>query len=210
MILSHALRAIQKIVISANPQFQSSTTATIDGNLLTINKPANVISGDLLIAVLVGNGTSGWSQLSGWTRLNNIITDPSTSVQYRISNGTEGASFEFVNLGGARCSGTIMRFTGAGVPYVGTANSSATATTPHIAPSLTITSNLSLALSIFTSDTAGITWTGVDGTATVSFSTNCSFNIGRSEVNSGATAADTATPSTSTSYASFQLGIPSS
>ena len=210
MIISHALRAVKKAP-AAFPQYQSNVTASSGASTtLTINKPSSVASGDLLIVVLVANATSGWSQLSGWTRLNNIVTDPSTSVQYRIADGTEGASFTFANLGNTRCSGTIMRFTGAGVPYVGTSNSNATNTTPHVAPSLTITSDFSLALSIFTSDAAAITWTGVDGTATVSFSTQCSFNIGRSEVNSGATAADTATPSTSISYASFQLGIPSS
>jgi hypothetical protein len=208
-MLSHMLRAVQKVT-GTYPQFQSSTTASkSSGTTLTINKPTSTSNGDLLIAVLVANNTGGWNQLSGWTRLNNIVIDPSTSVQYRIADGTEGASFGFVGAS-VRASGTIMRFTGAGVPYVGTANANANNTTPQIAPSVTITSNFSLALSIFTSDTAGITWTNVDGTATVSFSTQCSFNIGRSEVNSGATAADTATPSPSSSYAAFQLGIPSS
>lgn len=211
MILSHALRAVSKEAIPAsNPVFQSATTASkASGTTLTINKPTSVASGDLLIAVLVANQTDGWNQLSGWTRLNNIVTDPSTSIQFRIADGTEGASFGFVGAD-IRASGTVMRFTGAGRPYNGSANSSAAGTTPHIAPSVTVGYDLSLALNIFTSDTAGITWTGVDGTNAISFSTQCSFNIGYSEVNSGATAADTATPSSACGYASLQLVIPSS
>jgi len=208
MILSHALRAVQKVT-GAYPAFQTFTTASKgSGTTLTINKPTGVNNGDLLIAVLIANGNGGWNQLSGWTRLNNIVVDPSTSVQYRIADGTEGASFGFVGAS-VRASGTIMRFTGAGVPYVGTANASVSNTTPHTAPSLTITSNFSLQLSVFTSDTAAITWSGVDGTSIVTFTTQCSFNIGYSEVNSGATAADTATPITASSYAAFQVGIPS-
>lgn len=208
MILSHALRAVSKVT-GAYPQYISNTTASkSSGTTLTITKPASTTSGDLLIAVLVANGTNGWNQLTGWTRLNNITVDPSTSLQYRVADGTEGASFGFVG-GSVRGSGTIMRFTGAGVPYVGTENASSTTTTPQTAPSLTITSDLSLKLSVFTTDTGGITWTGVDGTSIVAFTTQCSFNIGYSEVNSGATAADTATPSSSSSYAAFQVGIPS-
>ena len=208
MILSHALRAVQKVT-GAYPAFQTFTTASkASGTTLTINKPTGVNNGDLLIAVLVANATNGWNQLTGWTRLNNITVDPSVSVQYRIADSTEGASFGFVG-GSVRASGTIMRFTGAGVPYVGTSNASSGTVSPQTAPSVTITSNFSLQLSVFTSDTASITWTGVDGTSIVTFTTQCSFNIGYSQVNSGATAADTATPNTASSYAAFQVGIPS-
>ena len=209
MILSHALRAVLKETVPSNfPQFQSSTTASkASGATLTITKPSGVVAGDLLIAVLVANASGGWNLLSGWTRLNNIVIDPSTSIQFRIADGTEGASFAFLG-GSARGSGTVMRFTGAGNPYIGAANSSATNTTPQIAPSITVAHNESLVLNIFTSDAAGTTWTGVDGTATVSFSTECSFNIGRTEVNAGATAADTATPNNAVGYASLQLAIP--
>lgn len=213
MLLTHALRAVQAPTAPQTyPQYVSNTTGSTvagAGPTVTINKPANVASGDLLVAVLVANATAGWNQLSGWTRLNNITTDPSTSVQFRIADGTEGASFVFSQTSGTtRCAGTIMRFTNAGIPYVGTSNSNVNNTTPHIAPSLTIGDNGSLSLSVFTSDSAGITWTGVDGTNILSFTTECSINIGYSEVNAGATAADTATPSTSISYASFQIGIP--
>lgn len=207
-MLQHMLRAVAKRAPSENfPTYVSRTSASGTSNTLTINTPASVASGDLLIAVLVANGTAGWSQLSGWIRLNNITTDPSTSVQYRIADGSEGASFTFTTSSG-RVAGTIMRFTGAGIPYVGTANSNANPVTPQTAPSLTITSDFSLQLSVFSSDTAGITWTGVDGTNIIAASTQCSFNIGFSQVNSGATAADTATPSPSSSYAAFQIGIP--
>lgn len=211
MLLTHALRAVSKVVPEppvSNPVFINSTTgAKASGTTLTINKPASVAAGDLLIAVLVANATDGWNELSGWTRLNNIITDPSTSIQYRIADGTEGTSFGFTG-GGVRASGTILRFINAGIPYVGTSNSSASPTTPHVAPSLSISSDYSVQLSVFTSDTASITWTGVDGTTLVTNTNQCSYNIGLTNVNAGATAADTATPSSASSYAAFQIGIP--
>lgn len=187
------------------PVYQSNTTASKStGTTLTINKPSGVVAGDLLIAVLVANQTAGWNQLTGWTRLINSVTDPSTSFQYRIADGTEGASFGFVGAS-IRASGTVIHFTNATSAYVGTVSTGSVAS--QTAPSVTITKNKSLALSIFTADANNQTWTNVRPNVIVAFSTECSFNISYEEVNAGATSADSATMSTSNTYACFQAGI---
>lgn len=187
------------------PVYQSNTTASKStGTTLTINKPSGVVAGDLLVAVLVANQTAGWNQLTGWARLINSVTDPSTSFQYRIADGTEGASFGFVGAS-IRASGTVIRFTNAASTYVGTVSTGSSAS--QTAPSVTITKNKSLVLSVFTSDAATQTWLNVRPNVIVSFNTQCSFNISYEEVNAGATAADSATMILSDTYACFQAGI---
>lgn len=204
-MLSHALRAAAGNY-DLPPVYQSSTTASkSSGTTLTINKPSGVVAGDLLIAVLVANGTSGWNQLAGWTRLANTLVDPSTSFQYRIADGSEGASFGFAGAN-IRGSGTIMRFTNAGVPYLSTVQTGSG--TSQTAPSVTITSDNSLGLSVFTADGASRTWTGVDGIPIIAFGTQCSFNIAYNEFDSGSTGTDTATMNVADTYACFQVGIP--
>lgn len=205
-MLSHMLRAAASNAVTP-PVYQSNTTASKAGagSALTINKPASVVSGDLLVAVLVMNGTAGWVNLSGWTQLVSSNTDPSVSLQYRIADGTEAGSFTFTQSSGSRGSGTIMRFTNAGAPYVSTVQTGNASS--QTAPSVTITSNESLVLSVFTADATSQTWTGVRTNSIVAFGTECSFNISYDQVNAGATGTDTATMSTANTYACFQVGI---
>jgi len=192
---------------ASSPVYQSSTTASKStGTDLTINIPTSTAAGDLLVAVLVANATSGWNQATGWTRLVNSITDPSTSLQYKIADGTEGATQVFVGAS-VRGSGTIMRFTNAGVPYVGTVQTGS-ATSSQTAPSVDILSDNSLVLSVFTADASAQTWTGTRTNPIVSFGTQCSFDVSYDEVNTGASGTDTATMSTADTYACFQVGIP--
>ena len=191
-----------------SPVYQSSTTASNTGtSTLTINKPTDVTAGDLLVALLVMNGTAGWNQLSGWTRLIDSKTDPSTSLQFKIADGTEGATFAFTRTSGTnRKSGTIMRFTNAGFPYVSTVQTGSAST--QTAPSVTIASDNSLVLSVFTADASAQTWTGVRTSPIVSFGTQCSFDVSYDKVNAGASGTSTATMSSSNTYACFQVGIP--
>lgn len=192
------------------PVYQTSNTASVAGGAgssLTITKPTGVTAGDLLIAVLVQNAANGWNELSGWTRLINTVDDPSTSFQYRIADGTEGASFTFAFTAGTnRASGIVMRFSNATSTYVGSTSFETTGTS-RTAPSVTIIKNKSLALSVFTSDQALESWTGVRANVISAFSTQCSFNVSYEEVDAGATAADSATQSSVQNCLSFQVGI---
>jgi hypothetical protein len=210
-MLSHFLRAEVGNNPVVSPVYVSNNTASKaagSGTTLDITKPSSVAAGDLLVAVLVANNTGGWNTLSGWTRLVNAATDPSTSYQYKIANGTEPATLSF-NCGSVRASGIVMRFTGAASTNVGSTAGSSASTTPHVAPSVTITSNNSLVLSIFTTDNNNITWTGVRSTVISAFTTECSFNISYDIVNAGATGTLTGTPSSAQAYVCFQAGISS-
>lgn len=209
-MLSHFLRgaAGNQAVPSTPPVYQSSTTASKStGTNLTINIPTSTAAGDLLIAVLVNNGTAGWNQATGWTRLVNSATDPSTSLQYKIADGTEGATQTFVGAS-TRGSGTIMRFTNASVPYVGAVQTGSASS--QTAPSVDIVSDNSLVLSVFTADASSQTWTGTRTNSIFAFGTQCSFDVSYDEVNTGASGTDTATMSTADTYACFQVGIPNS
>ena len=76
------------------------TTATTTGTSLTINKPAGVVAGDVMLVNIaqVGNNSSAPNS-TGWTLVAGADIGGSTArygaVLYRVSNGTEGASFTF-------------------------------------------------------------------------------------------------------------------
>ncbi len=205
--MSGITQALFAVSAPVRPLFQSAKTASAAGgsSSLTINKPASVASGDLLIAVLVGNAPCTWNTLSGWTSLFNTVADPAVSVQYRFATGSEGASFAFTHSGSTRSSGTIMRFTKAASCNIG--SSSAGTGSVQTAPSVTIANSASIVLAVFTADLAGATWTGVRTNAVVSFNTQCSFNVSYDDASAGATGTYSATMSASDTYCCFQIGI---
>jgi hypothetical protein len=193
------------------PEFVSATTASqangVSANL-TINTPSGTASGDLLIAVLVNAANVSYNQLTGWTRLVNATTGFGSSLQYRIADGTEGASFTFTAASGtAACAGSVMRFRYAASCYVGTVGTG-NSTSPS-APGVTITKNKSLVLSVFTANAAGVTWTGVRPNSAVTFSTQRSFNVSYDNADAGLTADDAATQSVGASWAAYQVGLSS-
>lgn len=122
-----------------------ATTATSNETVNTlnhtVNMPASIASGDLLIACIAmdGNTTLGWP--AGWTGLaaaTNSPSDGTTEVRYRIADGSEGASITVTSGASEQCSYVVQRITGwhgttppeAGTPATG----SSTAPDP---PSLT-------------------------------------------------------------------------
>jgi hypothetical protein len=107
-----------------NSASNTSTTASI-----TINKPASVLTGDIMIAVITQSKTSASvtlsnASLSGWTpiggsTLGTLGNDAwLTNALYRIVDGSEGSSFIFTlssGTGGATAngnSGGIIAFRG--------------------------------------------------------------------------------------------------
>jgi hypothetical protein len=110
----------------------TATTATAAGTnntTITINKPTGVVAGDVLLFSVVQNETDndngGLSSptLSGWTLVKDILIrsdgtiDGSNawfgSIYYRVSDGSEGASFSFAM--NSRCDmaiGSMVAFSG--------------------------------------------------------------------------------------------------
>jgi len=110
----------------------SSTTASAastNSTTITINKPTGVVAGDVLLFSVVQNETDNDNggltspTLSGWTLVKDIlIRSDGTgngdnawfgSIYYRVSDGSEGASFSFAM--NSRCDmaiGSMVAFTG--------------------------------------------------------------------------------------------------
>lgn len=97
----------------------SATSATSSNTTLTINKPTGVVSGDVMIANITQTGnTTTNASLAGWTiiaggRLGTGGGPRYTTILYRVANGTENTSFDFILGSGTTSSvGSIIAFSG--------------------------------------------------------------------------------------------------
>ncbi|MDM7998974.1 MAG: YDG domain-containing protein [Dehalococcoidia bacterium] len=87
-------------VSAAIAQRGTATTADTSTTSLTINKPAGVVAGDVMLANIAkeGNDTTNPSS-PGWTLVASAdlggMTQRHGAVLYRVVDGTEGASFTF-------------------------------------------------------------------------------------------------------------------
>ena len=82
------------------PVFVSYASATATTNILTINKPADIVNGDMLVAIV--NGTDGggpatWTVPAGWTERLDQGVLPNLCVATKIAGASEGASYAFTN-----------------------------------------------------------------------------------------------------------------
>ena len=81
------------------PEFvaYSDTQNTVEGPTLTITKPAGVISGDLLVAVMSigGTGVGTWTGDAGWSETADLRAMPSLRLAYKVAGGSEPSSYTF-------------------------------------------------------------------------------------------------------------------
>src|SRR5688572_29479437 len=157
------------ITTSAQPIWESSTTATGTGNSVVISKPSGTVSGDLLVAGVMfekGTGVTTLSAPAGWTLLlrTNQVGDIGMQTYYRIADGTDGASFTFTLNNSPKWAAGISRISGVdqvGPIHVSAGGSSGgTASTSVVAPSITTTIPNTLILAFFTNKHQS-TYTGV-------------------------------------------------
>lgn len=92
----------------------AGSTATVAS--LTIDKPAGVQQGDLLVCVIRGNDST-WTGDTGWTE---VIDDRALRVAWKIAGASEPASYTFNQTPNKNCYGGIFAFRGAAYDAVGT------------------------------------------------------------------------------------------
>ena len=119
------------------PKFVAGSSAFDNDNIpLTINKPAGVQAGDLLIfSASTGEDNNTWSTLSGWTELKDPNTPPNHVVAAKIAGSSEPSSYSFTPNGGEDNfdkSGMMLAFrnaayAGIGTQSLGTGGTTATA-----------------------------------------------------------------------------------
>ncbi len=118
------LSAIVAILVMGSTAFGqiaqrgTATSGTATTSPLTINKPAGVIAGDVMLVNIsqTGNNTTA-ATLAGWTSVDARSLAGTTlryaTVLYRVADGTEGASFAFTLGAGVNSAvGSIVAFSG--------------------------------------------------------------------------------------------------
>lgn len=135
------------------PAIQSVSTGLLtSGTALTINKPALVAPGDLLLAFLTFNSTPTISPPSGWTQVGTTVTDGFSACRSmcwrRIADGSEGSSFTWTRSTTGDGAGGIARITGFDptTPINVSASNSESSGTAPTAPTVTTTVNDCLVL----------------------------------------------------------------
>lgn len=104
---------------TANDPFWSSASAEVTfATGLTITKPSGVVSGDLLIAIVLGgNGT--WTGDTGWTEAIDQGATPGIRVAYKVAGGSEGASYTFTGSASGVKFGIILCYRGVSWDVIG-------------------------------------------------------------------------------------------
>jgi len=112
---------------------------TTNGTSHTINLPASIASGDLLIAIVASDGTPTFTWPAGWTSLfaaNTAGSESRIEARYRIATGSEGASITVTTSASEMTCHMTMRITGhyasTTAPEAGGSNA-ATSTSPSAA-----------------------------------------------------------------------------
>lgn len=106
---------------------------TTDATSHTVNLPASIASGDLLIAIVTfdGNPTVTWP--AGWTSLHAGAAASNTArieARYRVANGSEGSSISLTTSASEMFCYDVLRIT----DYTGTPEASTGATGTSTAP----------------------------------------------------------------------------
>ena len=106
--------------IQSRLAFVGYTDGLAVDSVVTINKPAGVVSGDLLVAVMVGTQADfTWTGDTGWTEVYDQGVKPNLRVAYKAVTGSEGASFTFTASVSAELVGQILAFRAASYDQIG-------------------------------------------------------------------------------------------
>jgi len=132
------------------------TQNTVIGDTLTINKPTGTVQGDLMIAVISANGSSGtWTSPAGWTEVADEGSRPNLCFSYRVAGASEGASYTFTcSFNNQRTTGCILTYRNAAYDAVG---AFAENTDPIVAPAVTASAAASVLIGAAVRDAPNVT-----------------------------------------------------
>lgn len=125
--------------------YESSASASnTSGTALVITKPASTASGDMLVVIVVQDGSEGTAVTlpAGWTLIHDIVVSSSrTTVAYKEAGGSEGENYTFTNVDTYK-TGVMARFSKSGGTWDIEAASETTSITSSItSASVTATDN---------------------------------------------------------------------
>ena len=136
--------ATQTITVSRPVITRAGTTTSIGTAAdkgLSINKPANTVSGDLLVACLALDGSSvaksgapnGWTQIAAVTG----VANPRVYGYYKVAGATEPSSYRWGFAAKVASGGGIARYTGAAGLDVGASAAAGGAASSGSVPGVT-------------------------------------------------------------------------
>lgn len=196
---------------SAGPAFLASSFARGTTNSLVIAKPAGLVSGNLLIAVMCtdGGGSRTWTGDTSWTEVYDENSVPNLRVAYLVAGSAEPANYTFTLSGAAIDSaGFVMAFERATYDSIG-AVATSLGVNDIVAPSI----NFSLpgvVLGIYVKASASGTFTtpaGMSALLADSDVNSPSMAIFSQFSNIGATGTRTSTPIAGNTNAGILLGM---
>lgn len=193
-------------------EFVASAQAGTAASTLTINKPAGVQSGDLLIALCGTKAGRTWTGDTGWTEVIDQGVAPSTRVAYLIAGGSEPATYTFTSSSSDALSGVIAAFRYAAYDTIGTISTTATSGV-QTAPAITLSTSSSAIFAFFANSNSDRSWSnptsGLVSTASDSDTDAPSWALYRElDLSSGSTGTRSATcSSTSGNSGCILVGI---
>jgi hypothetical protein len=196
--------------LGPKPQFVSFEEAENGGGTtLTINKPAGVVSGMLLVACMISNDNvpCSWSGDAGWTERGDQGAVPNLRIATKVAGGAEGASYTFTASVAGTLSGGIFAFQQAAYDGLGSYGTIITGDGSVVAPSF-VMSNVGLLLAIYGTDGEDDpfgTPSGMTVLAHIEGGLGGSLSVFAQEVNSGGSGARTAT--IDTGFSDQSVGI---
>jgi hypothetical protein len=129
------------------------------GTNLSINVPTGTVSGDLMIAVMGGDGGTAvtWTSPAGWTEVADQSggVKPGMCVSYRVADGSEPASYSFTSSANSRSAGSILTYRYAAYDTI--AGAFTASANPLVLTSVSPTQSQSLLLAVGFRDTATVT-----------------------------------------------------
>jgi hypothetical protein len=155
---------------AAIAQRGTATTETTTTTSLTVNTPAGVTAGDVMIVDIAQIGNSGTDpSLPGWTLIagSNLLgtTASRGAVLYRVATASEASSYTFtLGAGVTSAVGAIVVFSGvdtSGTPFDVTPGTIkvATSSSRYVAANSITTATANAAVIIFGMAAASVTWT---------------------------------------------------
>lgn len=180
--------------VKSRPTFvgvSQTDTGSSNTTTLTLNVPAGVQNGDLLIAVVFGSGgnVNDWVQTSWTWAVEQVNNSPNLGIAYRTAS-SEPSSYSFTTATSRRLGGMIMAFRGAAWDVTGTL-----ATDTYTASSITVSEANSILIGAWGVNASNQTWTAPSGMTEVSKyegSNSANFAAYREDVNAGSTGTRTA------------------
>lgn len=128
-----------------------TTAVTSDGAPVTshtVNLPASLVNGNLLLMVFTAGVAAGTVTATGWTFMTTEGASQSITIGYKTSNGSEGATVTVSTTGNTKACTSVYQISGwTGTPEKGTiaSGTSTTPDPPNLTPSWGSADNLWIA-----------------------------------------------------------------